>query len=66
MPEFWEGVYWRFHYIEQAALSGKHCAELASRGKSKSYTLASILSHIFIVGENEEAHEKVKGIVTAY
>ena len=66
MPEFWEGVYWRFHYIEQAALGGKHCAELASRGKSKSYTLASILSHIFIVGENEEAHEKVKGIVTAY
>lgn len=66
MPEFWEGVYWRFHYIEQASVSGKHCAELASRGKSKSYSLASILSHIFILGENEDAHEKVKGIVTAY
>lgn len=66
MPEFWEGVYWRFHYIEQASQEGKHCAELASRGKSKSYSLASILSHIFILGENEEAHEKVKGIVTAY
>ena len=66
MPEVWEGVYWRFHYIEQASVSGTHCAELASRGKSKSYTLASILSHIFILGENEEAHEKVKGIVTAY
>lgn len=66
MPEFWEGVYWRFHYIEQASQEGKHCAELASRGKSKSYSLASILSHIFILGENEEAHDKVKGIVTAY
>ena len=31
-----------------------------------SYSLASILSHIFVVGENEEAYEKVKGIVTAY
>lgn len=31
-----------------------------------SYSLASILSHIFILGENREAKEKVKGIVTAY
>lgn len=66
MPEFWEGVYWRFHCLDQAANIGKHYAELASRGKSKSYSLASILSHIFVIGENEEAHEKVKGIVTAY
>lgn len=65
MPEFWEGIYWRFHYIDQASNNGKHCAELAARGKSKSYSLAAILSHIFILGENEEAHEKVKGIVTA-
>lgn len=66
MPECWEGIYWRFHCIDQASNAGKHYAELASRGKSKSYSLASILSHIFILGENEEAHEKVKGIVTAY
>ena len=66
MPEFWEGVYWRFHCLDQAANIGKHYAELASRGKSKSYSLASILIHIFVIGENEEAHEKVKGIVTAY
>lgn len=66
MPEFWEGVYWRFHCLDQAANIGKHYAELASRGKSKSYSLASILSNIFVIGENEEAHEKVKGIVTAY
>ena len=31
-----------------------------------SYSLASILNHIFILGENQEAHDKVKGIVTAY
>ena len=74
LPECWEGIYWRFHCIEQASnggiynnfQGGQHMAELASRGKGKSYSLASILNHIFILGENEEAHEKVKGIVTAY
>jgi hypothetical protein len=74
LPECWEGIYWRFHCLDQASNGGlynnfeggQHMAELASRSKGKSYSLASILNHIFVVGENEEAHEKVKGIVTAY
>ena len=74
LPECWEGIYWRFHCLDQASNGGlynnfdggQHMAELASRGKGKSYSLASILNHIFVMGENEEAHEKVKGIVTAY
>ena len=74
LPESWEGIYWRFHCMDQASnggiynnfQGGQHMAELASRGKGKSYSLASILNHIFILGENEEAHDKVKGIVTAY
>lgn len=74
LPECWEGIYWRFHCLEQASNGGlynnfeggQHMAELASRGKGKSYSLASILNHIFVMGENEEANEKVKGIVTAY
>lgn len=74
LPECWEGIYWRFHCLDQASNGGlynnfeggQHMAELASRGKGKSYSLASILNHIFVVGENEEAHEKVKGVVTAY
>lgn len=73
-PEFWEGIYWRFHYMEQAANGGlynnfeggQHCAELASRGKGKSFSLASILSHDFILGVNEVAHNKVMSVVTAY
>ena len=73
-PEMWEGIYWRFHCLDQASNGGlynnfeggQHMAELASRGKGKSYSLASILNHIFVVGENKDAHEKVKGIVTAY
>ena len=52
IPEVWEGIYWRFHCIDQAEnggkyndfLGGENFAELASRGKGKSYTLASILS----------------------
>lgn len=74
LPECWEGIYWRFHCLDQASNGGlynnfeggQHMAELASRGKGKSYSLASILNHIFVVGENKDAHEKVNGIVTAY
>lgn len=74
LPECWEGIYWRFHCLDQASNGGlynnfeggQHMAELASRGKGKSYSLASILNHIFVVGENKDAYEKVKGIVTAY
>lgn len=73
-PELWEGIYWRFHYMEQAANGGlynnfeggQHCAELASRGKGKSFSLASILSHDFILGVNEVAHHRVMSVVTAY
>lgn len=73
-PEFWEGIYWRFHYMEQAANGGlynnfeggQHCAELASRGKGKSFSLASILSHDFILGVNEVSHHRVMSVVTAY
>lgn len=73
-PEFWEGIYWRFHYMEQAANGGlynnfeggQHCAELASRGKGKSFSLASVLSHDFILGVNEVAKHKVMSVVTAY
>lgn len=43
-PEVWEGIYWRFHYRDQARngglydkLGGKNCAELASRGKGKAH-----------------------------
>lgn len=46
MPECWEGVYLRFHYIDQARnggiynnfLGGNHGSELASRGKAFAYS----------------------------
>lgn len=73
-PDIWEGIYWRFHYVEQARKGGlynnfkggQHCAELARRGCSKSYTLASMMAHNFILGENKESHKRVMTILTAY
>ena len=65
-PDFWEGIYYRFHYIEQARQIGKHCMELARRGCSKSFSLASMMSHNLILGENSENKRRVTSILTAY
>lgn len=64
-PELWEGIYWRFHYINYARLAGQHGAELAARGKSKSYSMASIITRNFILGENNEACTNTVSVVTA-
>ena len=65
-PDFWEGIYYRFHYLDQARHHGKHGQELARRGCSKSYTLASIMTHNLILGENEVANRRVATILTAF
>lgn len=36
-PDFWEGIYYRFHYLDQARHAGKHGMELARRGASKAH-----------------------------
>ena len=51
-PLTWEGIYWRFHYLYQARMEGKNAIELAKRSVAKSYTLASIMTHNLILGEN--------------
>lgn len=65
-PEFWEGIWWRSNYIDQARKLGHHCAEIAKRGASKSYFVASILAKLFILGENEDTSKSVRAMVTAY
>lgn len=65
-PAMWEGIYYRFHYIDQARKHGKHCVELARRGCGKSYTLASVMAHNLILGEDEEANRRVTTVLTAY
>lgn len=73
-PEVWEGIYWRFHYIDQMRngglyndfKGGNHGAELARRGASKSYSLGSIATHNFILGENSIANQRINTVITAY
>ena len=65
-PDFWEGIYYRFHYIWQARHHGKHCMELARRGCGKSYGLAAIMSHNLILGEDSESKNRVTSVLTAY
>lgn len=73
-PEVWEGVYLRFHYQWQARNGGmyddfvgaKHAVEIASRGRSKSYSAAAIMCKMFLLGESFESSEKVKCLITSY
>ena len=73
-PESWEGVYWRFHYWEQAKKGGKynefignqHAVEIARRGASKSYSVGSKVLKNFVLGIDQLTTEKVKALVVAY
>ena len=68
-PFFFEGIYWRFHYLQQTKLEGKHGIELARRQCAKSYTLSSIMTHNLILGEadpNPETHRRRTTVLTAY
>ena len=64
-PKFWEGHYYLSHYLNIARKNGHHAAELASRGKGKSYFGASLLAKRFILGESREVNKKVQCVVTA-
>lgn len=68
-PFFFEGIYWRFHYLQQAKLEGQHAIELARRQCAKSYTLSSIMTHNLILGEadpNPDTHRRRTTVLTAY
>ena len=65
-PETWEGIYLRFHYLHKAREAGSHAIELARRGCSKSYTLASMMAKNLILGENKDVYKRVTTILTAY
>lgn len=73
-PAVWEGVYLWYHYIQQARhgglyndfTGGNHCVEIAKRGASKSYTCASMLGRLFVVGDNEDTKKEVISVITAY
>jgi len=68
-PFFFEGIYWRFHYLQQAKLEGQHAIELARRQCAKSYSLSSIMTHNLILGEADpdpDTHRRRTTVLTAY
>lgn len=68
-PDFWEGIYYRFHYIDQARKAGKHAMELARRGCSKSYSLACIMARNLLLGERRpkpKERSRLTTVLTAY
>lgn len=64
-PEFYDGNYYRFHYLNQCRREGHHAMELAKRGAGKSLSAASMLGKRFILGESNEVKKKVQCVVTA-
>ena len=64
-PKFWDGHYYKSHYLNQCRTTGHHAAELASRGKGKSYYAASMLAKRFILGESNDVKKKVQCVATA-
>lgn len=73
-PSVWEGIYFRYHYMDQAKnggiyndfKGGNHGAELARRGAGKSYSIASKAAKNFILGQNKEACKRITTIMAAY
>lgn len=65
-PDIWDGIYLRYNYIDQSRKAHLHSMELARRGMSKSFSLASIMSHNLILGENSIAKRRVTTVLTAY
>lgn len=64
-PSFFDGGYWRFHYLHQCRKEGHHAMELAKRGAGKSYSAAALLAKRFILGESRLVKKKVQSVVTA-
>ena len=65
-PDFLEGQWLKFMYIDQARKNAKHGSELASRGKGKSYTMASVLARRFILGEYDPQTKKITKRVESF
>lgn len=64
-PSFWDGHYYKFHYLNQCRVEGHHAMELASRGKGKSFCAAAMLAKRFILGESKDVRKKVQCVATA-
>ena len=64
-PNFWDGHFLVYHYLQASRHEGHHAAMLASRGKGKSYMGNGLLAKRFILGESRKVKKKVQCVVTA-
>lgn len=51
-PNFWDGHFLMFHYLQDCRDKGHHGAMLAARGKGKSLSGASLLTKRILLGES--------------
>jgi len=65
LPDFYDGDYWFFHYIERSRENGKHCGALKKRGAGYSLKGGSKLGRNFILGESEEAAKNTVSLAIA-
>lgn len=64
-PDFYDGDYWFFHYLERAREHGKHTTTLKKRGAGYSFKGGSKLARNFIMGESENASKEVASFAIA-
>ena len=65
-PDFLEGQWLKFMYMEQARINAKHGAELAARGRGKSFTMAAVIAKRFILGEYDPLTKKITKRVESF
>jgi len=65
LPDFYDGDYWFFHYVERARENGKHCGGLKKRGAGYSLKGAAMLGRNFILGESREVSSEVVSLAIA-
>jgi len=64
-PDVYDGSYLYFHYVDQAKAVGKHCGLLKRRGIGFSYTGASGLTRLLILGDSSIKTDNVKAFAIA-
>jgi hypothetical protein len=68
-PAFWEGIYYRYHYLDQAEKGGYNGCEISRRGSGKSLTIAAIFARNFVLGlmdSDGKIIDHVKSMAVAY
>lgn len=56
-PDFYDGDYWFFHYLDRARDNGAHTCTLKKRGSGYSFKGAAKLARNFLLGEDEASSE---------